>query len=93
VIPEPLIFVSPGITVLLVTICLVCMEVIYRGSLIYGCHIYNQMTTYKFPVILGFTSMDNEFLNRKWFQSGVLSPFSLSPVMHTNLVIINPHLC
>lgn len=57
------------------------------------CRICNQMTPYKFPVILGVTSMDNEFFNRKWFQSGIRSPFSVSPVMHTSLVIINPRLC
>jgi hypothetical protein len=56
------------------------------------CLIYNQMTTYKFPVILGVTSMGNTFFNRKWFQSGIHSPFSVSPVMHTNQVIINPPL-
>jgi hypothetical protein len=57
------------------------------------CRIYKRMTTYKFLVILGVTFMGNEFFNRKWFQSGIHSPFSVSPVMHTNLVIINPRLC
>lgn len=57
------------------------------------CCIYKQMTTYKFPIILEVTSMDSEFFNRKWFQSGIHSPFFVPPVMHTDLVAINPHLC